>query len=312
VIEAVFEDLELKHRVIRETEAALPEHAVFASNTSAIPIARLAAASKRPQQFVGMHYFSPVHKMPLVEIIRTRETAPEVVATAWQLCRQCGKTAIVVNDGVGFYTSRVISRYIQEGMWLLEEGAAIEEVDRAAEGAGFPVGPVTVSDEVGLDTAEKVGKILAEVFAGRVGFPAVTHNLVADGRAGRKNGRGFYLYRDGKKIGPDASAYGFTAAGDDRRAFSAEAIRERLLLAFCNEAALTLQENILTSPRDGDVGAVMGIGFPANLGGPFFYINRMGLARIAADLEKLEARYGSRYTPAPLLKDMSHRNKSFF
>jgi 3-hydroxyacyl-CoA dehydrogenase/enoyl-CoA hydratase/3-hydroxybutyryl-CoA epimerase len=291
-IEAVFENIELKHNVIRELEAQLPEHAILASNTSAIPITRLAEVSQRPQQFIGMHYFSPVHR--------------------WEIGKKCNKTSIIVNDGVGFYTTRVISRYIREGMLMLDEGARIEDVDRAAMAVGFPVGPITVSDEVGLDTAYKVGLILAENFEGRLDSSAIDRQLVEDGRFGRKNEKGFYQYRGGKKYEPDPTVYDFTAAGRQRIDLSGEKIAERLLLAFCNEAALCLQEDILRSPRDGDVGGVLGIGFPPNLGGPFFYMDQRGLTDVVRSLEGLEETFGARFTPPQLLKDKADKGQPFF
>jgi 3-hydroxyacyl-CoA dehydrogenase/enoyl-CoA hydratase/3-hydroxybutyryl-CoA epimerase len=313
VIEAVFEDIELKHRIIKEVESVMPEHAIFASNTSAIPITRLAKASKNPSQFIGMHYFSPVHRMPLIEIIATKDTSPETIATAWALCKKCGKTSIIVNDGVGFYTSRVISRYMQESMLMLDEGARVEDIDQAAVSTGFPVGPVTVSDEVGLDTAHKVGKILSEVFEGRVASTDIVGKMVGDGdRFGRKNESGFYAYRGGKKLGPDESVYDFTLQGRERIDMPAQNIVERLILAFCNEAALCLEENILRNPRDGDVGGVFGIGFPSNLGGPFFYMDARGVEDVVSALNRLEDQFGSRFTPPQLLKDMAKQNKTFF
>lgn len=312
VIEAVFEDVGLKHNVIKEVEACMPDHAIFASNTSAIPITRLAEASKRPEQFIGMHYFSPVHRMPLIEIINTKQTAPEVTATIWEVCKRCGKTPIIVNDGVGFYTSRVISRYIQEGMLMLKEGARIEDIDKAAVSVGFPVGPVTVSDEVGLDTAVKVGGILSEIFEGRVDASDVDKKLVEDGRYGRKNEKGFYEYKNGKKLGPDPTAYDFTPTGRDRIDMAIEEIADRLILAFCNEAALCLEENILRNPRDGDVGGVYGIGFPPNLGGPFFYMDTRGPAKVVDALSKLEDTFGARFAPGQMLKDMAGAGKKFF
>jgi 3-hydroxyacyl-CoA dehydrogenase/enoyl-CoA hydratase/3-hydroxybutyryl-CoA epimerase len=312
VIEAVFEDLELKQRVIKDVEANLPERAVFASNTSAIPITRLAQASRRPSQFIGMHYFSPVHRMPLLEIIATKQTSPETLATAWELCKACGKTAIIVNDGVGFFTTRVISRYIQEGMLLLNEGTRTEDIDQAATAVGFPVGPITLSDEVGLDTSYKVSKILAEIFTGRVDTPDVNQRIVEAGRFGRKNQRGFYEYRDGKKFGPDRSAYDFTATGRERHDTAPQTIAERLLLAFCNETALCLEENILRSPRDGDVGGVFGLGFPSNLGGPFFYMDTRGIIDVVNSLDQLAAQFGARFAPAQCLKDMVKAGKTYY
>jgi 3-hydroxyacyl-CoA dehydrogenase/enoyl-CoA hydratase/3-hydroxybutyryl-CoA epimerase len=259
-----------------------------------------------------MHYFSPVHRMPLIEIINTKDTLPEVTATAWELCKACGKTPIIVNDGVGFFTSRVISRYINEGMLMLNEGARIEDIDNAAVSVGFPVGPIIVSDEVGLDVSYKVGIILSEIFEGRVDSHDIAKKMVGDGRSGRKNEKGFYEYRNGKKLGPDPSAYDFTAPGRERIDMSRKEIVERLVLAFCNESALCLEENILRSPRDGDVGGIYGIGFPANLGGPFFYMDSRGIKAVVGALSKLEEKFGSRFSPPQLLKDMVKGGKTFF
>ena len=195
---------------------------------------------------------------------------------------------------------------------MLDEGAKIEDVDKAAMSVGFPVGPITVSDEVGLDTGYKVGKILAEIFAGRVDGAAIDRKLVEDGRFGRKNEKGFYEYRNGKKLGPDPSAYDFTAAGRQRIAMSREEIVERLLLAFCNEAAVCLEENILRSPRDGDVGGILGIGFPPNLGGPFFYMDHRGIADVVQSLKGLEEKFGSRFSAPQLLRDMAKEGQLFY
>ncbi len=311
-IEAVFEDVGLKHQVIREAEAVLPERAVFASNTSAIPITRLAEASSRKENFLGMHYFSPVHRMPLIEIISTPYTSKEALATAYELCVRCRKTPIIVNDGVGFFTSRVISRYLQEAMFMLDEGGKIEVIDETAVRAGFPVGPVIVSDEVGLDTAAKVGKVIEEVFVKRFNPAPLIPKVVKEGRYGRKNQSGFYTYQAGKKGGPDPSVYELTAAGKARIDMSPEDIAQRLLLSFCAESALCLQENVLRSPRDGDVGAVMGIGFPANLGGPFHYMDVEGIQKVVDDMSRLEERFGSRFTAPEILKDMASSGRVFF
>ncbi len=311
-IEAVYEDIDLKHRVIKEVEEVLPDHAIFASNTSAIPITRLAEASKRKEQFLGMHYFSPVHKMPLIEIIVTKDTSKEALATACMLCAKTKKTPIIVNDGAGFFTSRVISRYIQEAMFMLDEGARIEDIDASAVKVGFPVGPVTVSDEVGLDTAAKVGHVLLEVFQNRFSPSPLLDKLAEAGRMGRKNGLGFYEYGDGKKKGPDASSYALTAQGAERVSLTPDEISNRLLLAFCLESALCLEEDILRNPRDGDIGGIMGIGFPPNLGGPFHYMQTRGIAAVADDLAKLEERFGGRFQVPQILKDMAGSGKVFF
>jgi 3-hydroxyacyl-CoA dehydrogenase / enoyl-CoA hydratase / 3-hydroxybutyryl-CoA epimerase len=312
VIEAVFEDPKIKHQVIKEAEAVMPENAIFASNTSVIPITFLAQASKRPERFLGMHFFSPVHKMPLVEIIVTEKTSPEAVATVVEVAKRYGKTPIIVNDGVGFYTSRVFGRYVTEGHFALAEGYKIEDIDSAAVKIGFPVGPITVTDEVGIDVAEKAGKFVAQMFGDRAKGPDFLSKVVKDDRLGRKNGRGFYLYTEGKKGKPDQSVYDLLPTGRDRKAADGAELSERYLYAFVNEAAFCLQENILRSARDGDVGGVFGIGFPPVLGGPFHFADVEGLKKVVKTLRKLEEKFGDRFKPADLLVDMSEKGKTFF
>src|SRR5207253_2444876 len=196
VIEAVFEDIDLKHRVLREVEPLLPNDAIYASNTSTIPITRIAEASTRPEQVLGMHFFSPVHKMPLLEVIATSRTTKQATATAVAYGKQLGKTVIVVNDGPGFYTTRILSAYMNEAGRLLDEGASIESVDAALVDFGFPVGPITLLDEVGIDIGGHVGRVLAEAFGARMAPPESLRRVVEAGRKGRKGKSGFYLYGD--------------------------------------------------------------------------------------------------------------------
>lgn len=300
VVEAVFEDTDLKHRVLREIEAAAGEDTIIASNTSTIPIADLAAATVRPDRVIGVHFFSPVEKMPLVEIIVAPATAPWVAASCHAYAKRIGKTPIIVNDAPGFYVNRILGPYMNEAAILLEEGAAIEAIDDAMTAWGFPVGPLTLYDEVGFDVAAKSGKILAAASGERVVQSGVLDALIADGRQGRKNGRGFYTYGNGEKKGPDASAYTIVGA-QARREFAPEAIQERLVLGMVNEAVRALDDGVLRSPRDGDVGAVFGIGFPPFRGGPFWYLDALGAAEVVDRLRALESAHGPRFAPAPLL-----------
>ncbi|HUL76818.1 MAG TPA: 3-hydroxyacyl-CoA dehydrogenase NAD-binding domain-containing protein, partial [Vicinamibacteria bacterium] len=273
VIEAVFEDQDLKRRVLAETEAATRDECVFASNTSSIPIGDIARGCRRPSQVLGMHFFSPVHKMPLLEVVATPETAPAAIATAETFGRRIGKHVIVVRDGPGFYTSRALAAYINEATWLLEEGAPIDGLDRAMTAFGFPVGPVTLLDEVGIDVGAKVAKVMHQHFADRMPLPPSMESVLAEGRLGRKSKKGFYTY-DGRRKRVDESAYALLPAGAGRLAIDAREVQERLLSAFLNESVRCLQEGILRSPRDGDVGAIYGLGFPPFLGGPFRYLDR--------------------------------------
>jgi 3-hydroxyacyl-CoA dehydrogenase / enoyl-CoA hydratase / 3-hydroxybutyryl-CoA epimerase len=313
IVEAVFEDVALKHRVIQEIEAAAGEGVVLGSNTSTIPIAQLAEASSRPDHVIGLHFFSPVEKMPLVEIITHPGTADWVTATAHAYAKKIGKTPIVVNDAPGFYVNRILSPYMAEAALLLQEGVRMEELDKAMTAWGFPVGPITLYDEVGLDVAQKAGKIMAAAFAERMGNPpTVLDRMVEDGRLGRKNGKGFYQYGDdGKKGAPDESAYA-VIGNPPKKEMPREEIQDRLALIMVNEAVRTLEEGVLRGPRDGDVGAVFGIGFPPFRGGPFWYVDRTGAQAVLDRLRALEQRFGVRYRPAKRLEEMARDGALFF
>jgi 3-hydroxyacyl-CoA dehydrogenase/enoyl-CoA hydratase/3-hydroxybutyryl-CoA epimerase len=311
VIEAVFEELALKQQVRREVEAAAPG-AIFASNTSTIPIADIAAGAADPGTVIGMHFFSPVAKMPLLEVIVTPATAPETVATAVACGRQLGKTVIVVRDAPGFYVNRILAPYLAEAGRLLDEGAAMDAVDRACAAFGLPVGPFTLLDEVGLDVAGKAGPIMAAAYGARLAPAQALTRVVADGRLGRKAQRGFYRYdAAGKRQGPDASVYALTAAGAPRRAVLAEEVRRRTILPLLNEAVRCLEEGIIASPRDGDIGAIFGIGFPPFRGGPFRYLDTLGAAAVVRDLEALDARFPGRFTPATRLRALADSGGRF-
>ncbi len=310
VIEAVFEDLEVKRKVLDETEAAVRAECVVASNTSSIPIRDLARGAKRPERILGMHFFSPVPKMPLLEVVVTPETEAEAIATAVQFGRRLGKHVIVVRDGPGFYTSRTLAPYMQEAARLVEEGARVDAVDMAMLGFGFPVGPLTLLDEVGIDVGAKVAKIMHHHFGDRMAPPPAMAKVIADGRLGRKNKRGFYTYDGGKKH-VDETVYALLPGAGARRDFPAREIQDRLVFAFLNEAVYCLEEGILRSARDGDVGAIFGLGFPPFLGGPFRYLDHLG-ARFAVEmLERLQSRHGERFRPAPVLKELARENWSF-
>ena len=312
-IEAVFEDLALKHRVLREAEAELPARALYASNTSSIPISRIAEASKRPERVLGMHFFSPVHKMPLLEIIVTPITAPEATVTAVALGKRLGKHVIVVNDGPGFYTTRILAAYMNEAGRLLDEGAAVEAIDKALLEFGFPVGPITLLDEVGIDVGGKIAGVLADAFGERFASSESMQRVIAAGRTGRKGGSGFYTYgKDGKKGGVDQSVYEFLPTGTARADVHPEEIHDRTVLAMVNEAVRCLEEGVLRSPRDGDVGAVFGLGFPPFRGGPFRYVDTESAEMVIRRLEQLNSRFAPRFVPAGLLLELAERRRRFY
>jgi 3-hydroxyacyl-CoA dehydrogenase / enoyl-CoA hydratase / 3-hydroxybutyryl-CoA epimerase len=309
VIEAVFEDVQVKRQVLADVEAVTREDCVFGSNTSSLPIRSIAEGSRRPSRVLGMHFFSPVHRMPLLEVIVTPETDAWSTATAVEFGKRLGKHVIVVRDGPGFYTTRTLAPYLNEAARLVEEGAAIEEVDRAATDFGFPVGPLILIDEVGVDVGAKVSHVLHEAMGARLEPPAGLARMLEDGRQGRKNKRGFYVY-DGRKR-PDASVYALLP-NPARRPLDLREAQDRLAFAFLGEAVRCLEDGILRSPRDGDVGAVFGLGFPPFRGGPFRYLDHLG-ARFAVEvMERLAARYGERFRPPEMLADMATEGVSFY
>lgn len=310
IIEAVFEDLALKQSLLKEVESVTGGEAVFASNTSSLPITEIAAASTRPGTVLGMHYFSPVEKMPLLEVIVTPETADWAEATAVEFGQRQGKTVIVVNDGTGFYTSRILGPYSTEAFHLLAEGASVEAIDSAVEAWGFPVGPLRLADEVGLDVGAKIGKIMVDAFGARMAPPEGV-DLASTDRRGRKNGKGFYLYdAKGKRGGVDDSVYSDLGVTPDKEVPRRE-IQDRITLALINEAARCLEEGILRSAADGDIGAVMGIGFPPFRGGPFFWIDQVGAGEVVERLRALEARHGARFEPARILVEATAGDTKF-
>jgi 3-hydroxyacyl-CoA dehydrogenase/enoyl-CoA hydratase/3-hydroxybutyryl-CoA epimerase len=313
VIEAVFEDLAVKHTVVKETERLLKPHAIFATNTSTIPIGDIAKAAQRPERVIGMHFFSPVPKMPLLEVIVTPSTAPEVITTVVSFGRKLGKTVIIVNDSPGFYVNRILAPYINEAGLMLDEGVAIDAVDKAMVDFGFPVGPITLIDEVGLDIAGKSGKIMAEAFGARLTPSRSLTAVLEAGRLGRKGKNGFYSYDDdGKKQGVDATVYELLPTKSERTTLTASEIQHRCVLAMANEAARCLGDGVLRSARDGDIGAVFGIGYPPFRGGPFRWLDAQGIASVVEQLRVLDARFPGRFTPAPLLVSMAAEGRRFY
>lgn len=314
VIEAVFEDLALKKNVLAQAEEILAPEAVLATNTSALPIARIAEDARHPERILGMHYFSPVPKMPLLEIVVAEVTSPEALATARAFGVAQGKTPIAVKDGPGFYTTRILAPYLNEAMLLLEEGAAIEELDRAMRDFGFPVGPMALLDEVGIDVGAHVALDLGQVYAHRgLGASRILPLLHEKGYKGRKNGRGFYIYppkgsKKRKESNPEIyRVLGVTPA----RGISRDAIRDRLALVMVNEAAHCLGEGVIDSPRDGDLGAVLGLGFPPFRGGPFHHVDAVGAPAIADHLRRLAEDHGARFEPAPVLLELAKSGGRF-
>jgi len=317
VIEAVFEDINLKHRVIKECEAAMRKDAIFASNTSALPITEIAKASSRPEQVIGMHYFSPVPKMPLLEIIVTDQTADWVTSTCYDLGVKQGKTVIVVKDGPGFYTTRILVPLMGEALNMLDEGADALQIDSALKKFGFPVGPITLMDEVGIDVGYHImtGELIQHFIATRKGVKTSDGiaKMYKAGYHGRKNKKGFYQYDEAgkKKRELDTNMYSFFG-GNTRKKFSDQEIYERIGMSMVSEAALCMQEGIITSALDGDVGAVFGLGFPPFRGGPFRYMDTLGLQATVDLFNKLAQNHGDRFLPPQIIVDMAKKGEKFY
>lgn len=311
VIEAVFEDLEIKHRVFRELEEYVRDDCILASNTSTIPIARIAQATRHPERVLGMHFFSPVEKMPLLEVIVTDRTAPWATVTAVSFGRALGKTVIVVRDHPGFWVNRILAPYLNEAGRLLEEGVTIDAIDRTMTTFGFPMGPIAVLDQVGLDVAQKASHVLHAAFGERMRPMEGLARMTAAGRLGQKNGRGFYRYEDGKRQGVDEAAYEIIGARPSSN-LGRDDISRRLAYAMLNEAVRALDEGVVRGPRDGDIGAVFGIGFPPFRGGPLRYLDAVGASRAVELSRSLAERFGERFTPAPPLVRMAERNERFY
>jgi 3-hydroxyacyl-CoA dehydrogenase/enoyl-CoA hydratase/3-hydroxybutyryl-CoA epimerase len=312
VVEAVVEDLEVKRKVLAGLERLLDERAVFASNTSSLPITEIAARALHPERVVGMHFFNPVHRMPLVEVIRGRRSSPEAVATVQALTVRLGKVPVIVKDGPGFLVNRVLTFYINEAIRLLGEGVRIEAADGAMKGFGMPMGPFELLDEVGLDTARHVGEVLKAGLGKRVGGEsALLEALVADDRSGKKNGRGLYRYRDGRRTVPDSRVYGLIGSPPARE-LPPETLQERMVLAMVNEAARCLEEQIVRVPRDLDMAMVMGTGFPPFRGGVLRHADAVGIPIVVDRLSRLADAQGERFRPAPSLQDMVRDQVRFY
>ncbi len=316
VIEAVFENREIKAAVTAKAEEKLPETTIFGSNTSTLPITGLAKASMRPQNFIGIHFFSPVEKMMLVEIIMGKKTGDAALAKALDFVRIIRKTPIVVNDKRGFFTSRVVGTYIAEALAMLEEGVPPAMVENVARMAGMPVGPLSLNDEVGLDVAYKIAQAaradLGDAYKESALDRILEEMVVKRQRLGRKNTTGFYDYpQTGKKsLWPGLAE--ILPAPRPAADFNIEQMQRRFLIIQALESARCFEENVLTDVRDGDVGAILGFGFAPFTGGPLSYIDTLGAAEFVARCNTLAKTHGERFLPCELLRDMAKKGDGFY
>lgn len=315
IVEAVFEDLNLKQSMVADIEANCKESTVFASNTSSLPIHKIAEKAERPENVIGLHYFSPVDKMPLVEVIATDKTSDKTISTTVEFARRQGKTPIVVKDEAGFFVNRILGLYMNEAAYVLTEGEPIEKVDKALVKFGFPVGPMTLLDEVGIDVGSKVGAILNDAFGSRFDVPETMAKLIADDRKGKKNQKGLYLYgkaakgKKGKQV--DESVYSVLGITPNGKA-KPEKIAERCVVQLLNEAARCLDAGIIRSARDGDIGMIFGTGYPPFQGGPFRYMDSLGIDNLVSILKGYQAEHGDRFEPCELLVNMAEEGKTFY
>ena len=318
VVEAVFENRELKAKVTALAEAELSADGVFGSNTSTLPITGLAEASVRPANFIGIHFFSPVDKMGLVEIIKGAKTSDETIARAIDYVLKIKKTPIVVNDSRGFYTSRCFMTFLQEGVQMLADGYAPALIDNVGRMTGMPRGPLEMIDDVALDLAYKIGvqtaKDLGDAYVPGA-TDALMKTMVADlGRNGRKNGKGFYDYpADGgeKRLWPDLGKVAPVKIREAEPPFVAH-LKQRLLFRQAVEAARCMAEGVVTEARDADVGAILGWGFAPWTGGPISLIDQTGVAAFVEACDALAKQYGPRFTPPQMLRDMARKGESFY
>jgi 3-hydroxyacyl-CoA dehydrogenase/enoyl-CoA hydratase/3-hydroxybutyryl-CoA epimerase len=314
VIEAVVERMDVKQQVLRETETHVRDDCVLTSNTSSLSITAMQGALERPDRFAGMHFFNPVHRMPLVEVIRGEQTSDETIATVVGLTRRLDKTPVIVNDGPGFLVNRILAPYLNEAAWLLAEGGSIEQIDRTLKRFGMPMGPLRLLDEVGLDVARHAGAVMSDAFGERLALPPTMTALEKTELLGRKGGRGFYVYENGREKSVNEEIYNSLGATlpAERRELVEQDILDRTLLMMVNEAARVLEDRIVAGPGDVDLGMITGTGFPPFRGGLLRWADAIGMPQILARLEQLEAQHGPRFAPASLIRERAAAGRGFY
>ena len=314
VVEAVVEKMDIKRIVLRETEESVRRECILATNTSSLSVDEMSKALSRPESFAGMHFFNPVHRMPLVEVVRGTQTSDEAVATVYALALALGKVPVVTGDGPGFLVNRILGPYMNEAGFLLADGASVESVDGAAKDFGMPMGPLRLVDEVGIDISRHAGQSLYEALGDRLTPSAPLVALADSGRLGKKGGLGFYKYEGGKETGVDPDIYAALAPSVpvERVAMETREIRSRLVLAMLNEAARALEAGIVTRASDVDLAMIMGTGFPPFRGGLLRFADTIHARTVLARLQDLEERHGARFAPAELIRRMAREDRGFY
>jgi len=314
VIEAVVENAEVKKKIFARLEPQMAETAILATNTSTLPITKLAEDLARPENFCGIHFFNPVRRMKLVEVIRGEKTSDETVANAVAYAKRVGKSPIVVNDGPGFLVNRLLFPYLNESLALLSEGAAMKDVDRASLKFGMPMGPIALYDMVGIDTSVYAGRTMWEAFPERVSPSPMLPALLKAGRLGQKSGKGFYNYENRKKkaeADPEGDKIVANYVKGDTE-FTQQELQNRLFLPMLLEATRVLEEGIVRDPRDVDLGLIFGLGFPPHKGGLLFWADTIGASKLVDMLGELPDHVGKRAEPTQLLLDMAKNNEKFY
>lgn len=312
LIEAIVENMDIKKKVFSETEKYLRDDALITSNTSSLSVEEMAQALEMPERFAGLHFFNPVHRMPLVEIITHSKVAPETVEALHKWVLKVKKTPVIVKDGPGFLVNRILMPFLNEAGFLLEEGVPMKDLDEACLNFGFPMGPCRLLDEVGIDVAVKVAKILHDGLGDRAKSSGLSEKMVEKGLLGRKSNKGFYNYdENGKVTGPNETAQGLLSSG--KKSMSESEIQMRVVLPMINEAAIILDEKIVETPGDVDLGLIFGIGFPPFRGGLLRYADSEGLERILKAIEKFQGSVDKdRYAPSDFLKKLVSDKRKFY
>lgn len=311
VIEAAVEELGLKKKIFQRLEELTTEDAILATNTSALSVSELAAATRHPGRVVGLHFFNPVHRMQLVEVIAARQTTPETLQRALQFTQQIGKLPVVVKDSPGFLVNRILMPYLIEAGGLFEQGASVTDLDQAMLDFGMPMGPMRLLDEVGLDVSLHVAETLADAFSDRLRVPESLRHFMKDGLLGRKSGAGYYQYEKSGKAVPNLRARA-AVVGERAAALTREELQERMVLLMVNEAARCLEEQVVIDPADVDFAMIMGTGFAPFRGGPLRHTDALGATKLVGAMKDLVASGAAHFAPCALLSALAARRGKFY